>query len=140
AYDGDDGCRGPASVATRLRGFGSQDISTVRCPEPPQTGRRTQSSCEPNRTEPNRTESSRAEPGRTEPGRGPAPGSGQRRRARMPRIRALRPVLTQRTTTARTSRAESTRNSSAPNLTSVPPYLLYRTRSPTATSSGTRLP
>src|SRR5690606_33624554 len=46
----------------------------------------------------------------------------------------------QRTTTARTSRAESTRYSSAPNFTSVPPYLLYSTRSPTATSSGTRLP
>lgn len=30
----------------------------------------------------------------------------------------------QRTTTASTSRADSTRNSSAPNFTSVPPYLL----------------
>src|SRR5690606_23011559 len=49
-------------------------------------------------------------------------------------------TLYQRTTTARTSRADRTRNSSAPNFTSVPPYLLYRTRSPTAKSSGTRLP
>src|SRR5215213_7902025 len=42
--------------------------------------------------------------------------------------------------TARTSRAESTRYSSPAYLTSVPPYLEYSTVSPTATSSGTRLP
>src|SRR5208283_599912 len=41
--------------------------------------------------------------------------------------------------TARTSRAESTRYSSPPYLTSVPPYLLYSTTSPTLTSIGTRL-
>src|SRR6266545_3559376 len=41
---------------------------------------------------------------------------------------------------ARTSRADSTRYSSPEYLTSVPPYLLYRTTSPTETSSGTRLP
>src|ERR1700749_472386 len=42
-------------------------------------------------------------------------------------------------TTARTSRAESTRDSSPEDLTSVPPYLLYSTTSPTSTSTGTRL-
>src|SRR3954453_4565451 len=42
--------------------------------------------------------------------------------------------------TASTSRAESTRYSSPLYLTSVPPYLLYSTLSPTLTSSGTRLP
>src|SRR3989440_12177329 len=41
--------------------------------------------------------------------------------------------------TASTSRAESTRNSSPEYLTSVPPYLLYSTTSPTLTSTGTRL-
>src|ERR1700728_3753564 len=41
--------------------------------------------------------------------------------------------------TARTSRAESTRYSSPEYLTSVPPYLLYSTMSPTLTSTGTRL-
>src|SRR6266566_238174 len=40
---------------------------------------------------------------------------------------------------ARTSRAESTRYSSPEYLTSVPPYLLYSTMSPTLTSIGTRL-
>src|SRR5215813_1470514 len=40
---------------------------------------------------------------------------------------------------ASTSRAESTRYSSPPYLTSVPPYLLYSTTSPTLTSIGTRL-
>src|SRR3954451_3247708 len=43
-------------------------------------------------------------------------------------------------TTARTSRAERMRNSSPSYLTSVPPYLLKMTLSPTATSIGTRLP
>src|SRR6266704_606444 len=41
--------------------------------------------------------------------------------------------------TARTSRAESTRYSSPEYFTSVPPYLLYSTMSPTLTSIGTRL-
>src|SRR4051794_24495277 len=41
---------------------------------------------------------------------------------------------------ARTSRADRTRYSSPAYLTSVPPYLLYRTTSPTLTSTGTRLP
>src|SRR5580692_12305381 len=41
---------------------------------------------------------------------------------------------------ASTSRAESTRYSSLLYFTSVPPYLLYSTRSPTLTSTGTRLP
>src|SRR5580658_842214 len=41
--------------------------------------------------------------------------------------------------TASTSRAESTRYSSPEYLTSVPPYLLYSTMSPTLTSMGTRL-
>src|SRR6516162_4446885 len=41
--------------------------------------------------------------------------------------------------TASTSRAESTRYSSPLYLTSVPPYLLYSTTSPTFTSIGTRL-
>src|SRR6476659_647315 len=41
-------------------------------------------------------------------------------------------------TMARTSRAERIRNSSPPYLTSVPPYLLKMTLSPTLTSSGTR--
>src|SRR5579872_1080211 len=41
--------------------------------------------------------------------------------------------------TASTSRAESTRYSSPWYLTSVPPYLLYSTTSPTLTSIGTRL-
>src|SRR2546430_1387139 len=40
---------------------------------------------------------------------------------------------------ASTSRAESTRYSSPWYLTSVPPYLLYSTTSPTLTSIGTRL-
>src|SRR5580698_9290587 len=42
--------------------------------------------------------------------------------------------------TASTSRAESTRNSSPEYFTSVPPYLLYSTTSPTWTSTGTRAP
>src|ERR1700752_4869937 len=42
--------------------------------------------------------------------------------------------------TASTSRAESTRYSSPESLTSVPPYLLYSTTSPTLTSTGTRAP
>src|SRR5215469_10192393 len=42
--------------------------------------------------------------------------------------------------TASTSRAESTRYSSPEYLTSVPPYLLYSTTSPTWTSTGTRAP
>src|ERR1700729_2944103 len=42
--------------------------------------------------------------------------------------------------TASTSRAESTRYSSPEYLTSVPPYLLYSTTSPTLTSTGTREP
>src|ERR1700749_1308966 len=41
--------------------------------------------------------------------------------------------------TASTSRAESTRYSSPEYFTSVPPYLLYSTTSPTLTSTGTRL-
>src|SRR6185437_10408879 len=41
--------------------------------------------------------------------------------------------------TASTSRAESTRYSSPAYFTSVPPYLLYSTTSPTLTSIGTRL-
>src|SRR6202043_2321205 len=41
--------------------------------------------------------------------------------------------------TASTSRAESTRYSSPEYFTSVPPYLLYSTTSPTFTSIGTRL-
>jgi hypothetical protein len=41
---------------------------------------------------------------------------------------------------ARTSRAERTRYSSLLYLTSVPPYLLYRTTSPTWTSIGIRTP
>src|ERR1700745_3146371 len=41
--------------------------------------------------------------------------------------------------TASTSRAESTRYSSPAYFTSVPPYLLYSTTSPTLTSTGTRL-
>src|SRR5882757_7279687 len=40
---------------------------------------------------------------------------------------------------ASTSRAESTRYSSPWYFTSVPPYLLYSTTSPTLTSIGTRL-
>src|SRR5262249_6351015 len=40
---------------------------------------------------------------------------------------------------ASTSRAESTRYSSPAYFTSVPPYLLYSTTSPTLTSTGTRL-
>ena len=40
---------------------------------------------------------------------------------------------------ASTSRAESTRYSSPLYFTSVPPYLLYSTMSPTSTSSGRRL-
>ena len=40
---------------------------------------------------------------------------------------------------ASTSRAESTRYSSPEYFTSVPPYLLYSTTSPTFTSIGTRL-
>src|SRR6201999_2702504 len=42
--------------------------------------------------------------------------------------------------TASTSRAESTRYSSPEYFTSVPPYLLYSTTSPTWTSTGTRAP
>src|SRR5215469_18014040 len=42
-------------------------------------------------------------------------------------------------TIASTSRAESTRYSSPWYFTSVPPYLLYSTTSPTFTSIGTRL-
>src|SRR4051794_5953937 len=42
--------------------------------------------------------------------------------------------------TASTSRADRTRYSSPLYLTSVPPYLLYSTLSPTLTSSGTRAP
>src|SRR5450631_2587367 len=42
-------------------------------------------------------------------------------------------------TMASTSRAESTRYSSPEYFTSVPPYLLYSTTSPTLTSRGTRL-
>src|SRR6202034_1606479 len=42
--------------------------------------------------------------------------------------------------TASTSRAESTRYSSPEYFTSVPPYLLYSTTSPTWTSTGTRTP
>src|SRR6201996_3640051 len=41
---------------------------------------------------------------------------------------------------ASTSRAESTRYSSPEYFTSVPPYLLYSTTSPTLTSTGTRAP
>src|SRR5829696_10073041 len=43
-------------------------------------------------------------------------------------------------TTARMSRALSSSNSLPSYLTSVPPYLLKITTSPSATSSGTRLP
>src|SRR5580693_681532 len=61
--------------------------------------------------------------------------------------RALRPWPHQKkearnyfSMTASTSRAESTRYSSPEYLTSVPPYLLYSTTSPTWTSTGTRAP
>src|SRR5215469_14311634 len=48
-------------------------------------------------------------------------------------------VLAYFSMTASTSRAESTRYSSPAYFTSVPPYLLYSTTSPTLTSMGTRL-